>query len=87
MQQGDGTIASRRGAITAADLEQTSDEEAIQRVLAGDGDAFAVLVERYQGRAFRLAPCSKPYGGVRILFALELEQDHGSDDQYAACHL
>ena len=55
MQQGDGTIASRRGAITAADLDQTSDGEAIRRVLAGDGDAFAVLVERYQGRAFRLA--------------------------------
>jgi len=55
VQQGDGTIASRRGAITAADLDQTSDGEAIRRVLAGDGDAFAVLVERYQGRAFRLA--------------------------------
>ncbi|GAF93675.1 unnamed protein product, partial [marine sediment metagenome] len=31
------------------------DKEAIRRVLAGDRDAFAVLVERYQGRAFQLA--------------------------------
>jgi RNA polymerase sigma-70 factor (ECF subfamily) len=48
VQQGDGTIA-------VADLDGSSDEEAIRRVLAGDSDAFAVLVERYQGRAFRLA--------------------------------
>jgi len=48
VQQGDATIA-------AADLGGTSDEEAIRRVLAGDRDAFAVLVERYQGRTFRLA--------------------------------
>jgi len=48
VRQGDGTIA-------VADLDGSSDEEAIRRVLAGDGEAFAVLVERYQGRAFRLA--------------------------------
>jgi RNA polymerase sigma-70 factor (ECF subfamily) len=48
VQQGDATIAG-------ADLGGTSDEEAIRRVLAGDRDAFEVLVERYQGRAFRLA--------------------------------
>jgi RNA polymerase sigma-70 factor (ECF subfamily) len=48
VQRADATIA-------AADLGETSDEEAIRRVLAGDRDAFAVLVERYQGRAYRLA--------------------------------
>lgn len=35
--------------------EGTSDQEAIRRVRAGDRDAFRVLVERYQGRAYRLA--------------------------------
>ena len=55
MRQGDGTIPESSGAVAALDLDATSDEEAIRRVLAGDRDAFAVLVERYQGRAFRLA--------------------------------
>jgi RNA polymerase sigma-70 factor (ECF subfamily) len=55
VQQGDGTIAGTSGAVAAPDLDGTSDEEAIRRVLAGDRDAFAVLVERYQGRAYRLA--------------------------------
>lgn len=55
MQWGDGTIAGTSGAVAAPDLDETSDEEAIRRVLAGDRDAFAVLVERYQGRAYRLA--------------------------------
>lgn len=32
-----------------------SDEEAIRRVRAGERDAFRVLVERYQARAYRLA--------------------------------
>lgn len=32
-----------------------SDRDAIRRVRAGDRDAFGILVERYQGRAFRLA--------------------------------
>jgi RNA polymerase sigma-70 factor (ECF subfamily) len=31
------------------------DEEAVRRVRAGDREAFRVLVERHQGRAFRLA--------------------------------
>lgn len=34
---------------------ELSDREAIRRVLAGDREVFRVLVERYQGRAFRLA--------------------------------
>ena len=55
MQRGDGTIANTGGAIAAPDLDGTSDEEAIRGVLTGNRDAFAVLVERYQGRAFRLA--------------------------------
>jgi len=55
VQRGDETIASTSGAITAPDLDGISDEEAIRGVLAGNRDAFAVLVERYQGRAFRLA--------------------------------
>jgi RNA polymerase sigma-70 factor (ECF subfamily) len=55
VRQGDGTIPESSGAVAALDLDATSDEEAIRRVLAGDRDAFAVLVERYQGRAFRLA--------------------------------
>lgn len=32
-----------------------SDEEAIRQVLAGDADAFRVLVDRYQARAYRRA--------------------------------
>lgn len=48
MQQGDGAIAT-------ADAGDTSDEEAIRRVLAGDRDAFAVLVGRYESRVFGLA--------------------------------
>lgn len=40
--------------MTAADAGP-SDEEAIQRVLGGDPDAFRTLVERYQGRIHRLA--------------------------------
>jgi RNA polymerase sigma-70 factor (ECF subfamily) len=55
VQRGDGTIANTGGAIAAPDLDGTSDEEAIRGVLTGNRDAFAVLVERYQGRAFRLA--------------------------------
>jgi RNA polymerase sigma-70 factor (ECF subfamily) len=54
VQQGDGTIAETSGAV-AADLDGVSDEEAIRWVLAGNRDAFAVLVARYQGRAYRLA--------------------------------
>lgn len=35
--------------------EQMADEEAVARARDGDHEAFRVLVERYQGRAFRLA--------------------------------
>jgi RNA polymerase sigma-70 factor (ECF subfamily) len=55
VQQGDGTIAEASRAVAAPDLDEASDEEAIRWVLAGNRDAFAVLVERYQGRAYRLA--------------------------------
>jgi RNA polymerase sigma-70 factor (ECF subfamily) len=47
------STASEAG-VTAAS-EGPSDREAIHRVLAGDREAFRVLVQRYQGRAFRLA--------------------------------
>jgi RNA polymerase sigma-70 factor (ECF subfamily) len=55
VQQAQETIASAGGAVAGPDLEATSDEEAIRRVLAGDREVFGVLVERYQGRAYRLA--------------------------------
>ena len=55
MQQAQETIASAGRTVAAPEMEATSDEEAIRRVLGGDRDAFGVLVERYQGRAYRLA--------------------------------
>jgi RNA polymerase sigma-70 factor (ECF subfamily) len=55
VQEGDGPIAGTSGAVATLDLGGISDEEAIRQILAGERDAFAVLVERYQGRAFRLA--------------------------------
>jgi len=41
--------------MTAKPSAAASDRDAIRRVLAGEGDAFRVLVERYQGRAHGLA--------------------------------
>ncbi len=38
-----------------ADSVGPPDDEAIRRAKAGDADAYRVLVERYQGRAYRLA--------------------------------
>lgn len=55
MQREDQAIAGAGGAVAERDGEEVSDEEAIRGVLAGNRDAFAVLVKRYQGRAFRLA--------------------------------
>jgi RNA polymerase sigma-70 factor (ECF subfamily) len=55
VQQARQASAGAKGVVAAPDLEATSDEEAIRRVLAGDREAFGVLVERYQGRAYRLA--------------------------------
>ena len=39
----------------AADAAGPSDAEVVQKARNGDHDAFRMLVERYQGRAFRLA--------------------------------
>ena len=47
--------------------EGTSDQEAIRRVLAGDRDAFRILVDRYQGRIHALA--------IRVLRDEEAAQD------------
>lgn len=38
-----------------AERGEPSDRDAIRQAQAGDPDAYRVLVERYQGRAFRLA--------------------------------
>lgn len=43
------------GRGSGAGDEAASDGDAIRRVRAGDRDAFRILVERYQGRAYRLA--------------------------------
>ena len=43
---------ARTGRVTGA---ETSDADAIAAVRQGDAEAFRTLVERYQGRAFRLA--------------------------------
>jgi RNA polymerase sigma-70 factor (ECF subfamily) len=48
-----------------------SDEEAIRRVLAGEPDAFRSLVERYQGRVYRMA--------LRILRDEEAARDATQD--------
>jgi RNA polymerase sigma-70 factor (ECF subfamily) len=48
-----------------------SDEEAIRRVLAGEPDAFRTLVERYQGRVYRMA--------LRILRDEEAARDATQD--------
>jgi RNA polymerase sigma-70 factor (ECF subfamily) len=52
-------------------LEEISDVEAVERARAGDHDAFRILVERYQGRAFRLA--------CRVLRDEELARDAVQD--------
>ncbi len=41
--------------MTSNKPEQPSDAEAIERARRGDHEAFRILVERYQGRAYRLA--------------------------------
>jgi len=49
-QQGKGAAAQ-----PPASPEATPDLEIVERARGGDHDAFRVLVERYQGRAYRLA--------------------------------
>jgi RNA polymerase sigma-70 factor (ECF subfamily) len=41
--------------VTSNKPEQPTDAEAIERARRGDHEVFRVLVERYQGRAYRLA--------------------------------
>ena len=41
--------------VRKAESQEPSDAEAVERARKGDHAAFRVLVERYEGRAFRLA--------------------------------
>lgn len=52
-----GPVGSSGGVGSAGGAESAGppDDEAIRLAKAGDADAYRVLVERYQGRAFRLA--------------------------------
>ncbi len=54
-------------AKVAADASGPTDAEIVQKARGGDHEAFRLLVERYQGRAFRLA--------VRVL----RNEDHARD--------
>ncbi len=54
-------------AAAAATAPGPDDRECVRRARAGDHDAFRVLVERYQGRAYRLA--------LRILRSEESARD------------
>jgi RNA polymerase sigma-70 factor (ECF subfamily) len=61
-------VAKRSPARPVPDLE---DAEAIERARRGDHEAFRVLVERYQGRAYRLA--------LRVLGDPDLARDAVQD--------
>jgi RNA polymerase sigma-70 factor (ECF subfamily) len=49
------SVGRKAGALLATDLAQLSDEQLVDRVKAGDDEAFGVLVERYQSRVYRMA--------------------------------
>lgn len=56
--EGSRAASSRSGPLDPARAgapDEPSDAEAVARAREGDHEAFRVLVERYQGRAFRLA--------------------------------
>jgi RNA polymerase sigma-70 factor (ECF subfamily) len=68
---GVGMTTPRKAAGTSRGVVDPTDADVIARVLAGDGDAYRVLVERYQGRAYALA--------VRVLRDEEAAQDAVQD--------
>lgn len=51
----DRAEGSKAIAATRPDGSELSDQEAVTAARSGDPEAFRLLVERYQGRAFRLA--------------------------------
>lgn len=53
--EGDGAVPTAAAKTDRSRPDHPSDADAIRRARAGDHDAFRMLVERYQGRAFRLA--------------------------------
>jgi RNA polymerase sigma-70 factor (ECF subfamily) len=68
-QRGDEAIGRRPQSVLAASAGEPGpdDVECVRRARAGDHAAFRVLVERYQGRAYRLA--------LRILRSEEAARD------------
>jgi RNA polymerase sigma-70 factor (ECF subfamily) len=62
---------SGSGSEPAGTTPELSDTDAVERARSGDHEAFRVLVERYQGRAYRLA--------VRILGDADLARDAVQD--------
>ena len=48
-----GSVAAFR--VSQIDHSAPTDQELIERTLAGDGGAFAILVERFQRKIYRVA--------------------------------